>query len=221
MDENLTKGERTSQAIIEAAYRLFVEQGYHATSMRQIAQGAGVALGGIYNHFNGKEDIYDRVILDKHPYRRVLQILQNSPGEDVEAFAINAARTMQAELQRQPDLLKLALVELIEFKAKHIPLLVQNIFPHFYPLLQRFQSQENKLRDLPRPVILVSFLATFFSYFLAQNVFPPGSSNHDEFGALEQYMDVFLHGVIDPNRLQSSTGLLQPQPEDPSQPGQG
>jgi len=221
MDENLSKGERTSQSIIEAAYRLFVEQGYHATSMRQIAQGAGVALGGIYNHFSGKEDIYDRVILDKHPYRRVLHILQNAPGEDVEAFAINAARTMQAELQLQPDLLKLALVELIEFKGKHIPFLVQNIFPHFYPLLMRFQSQENKLRDLPRPVILVSFLATFFSYFLAQNVFPPGSSTHDEFGALEQYMDVFLHGVINPNRLQSSTGLQQLQSEDPPQPGQG
>ena len=101
MDENLSKGERTSQAIIEAAYRLFVDQGYHATSMRQIAQEAGVALGGIYNHFSGKEDIYDQVILYKHPYRRVLQILQNSPGEDVEAFAINAARTMQEELQRK------------------------------------------------------------------------------------------------------------------------
>lgn len=218
MDENLSKGERTSQAIIEAAYRLFVDQGYHATSMRQIAQGAGVALGGIYNHFSGKEDIYDQVILYKHPYRRVLQILQNSPGEDVEAFAINAARTMQVELQRQPDLLKLALVELIEFKGKHIPFLVQNIFPHFYPLLMRLQSQASRLRDLPRPVILVSFLATFFSYFLAQNVFPPDSSMHDEYGALEQYMDVFLHGVIDHNRLQSSTGPQQPPTE--SHPGQ-
>lgn len=213
MGEGLSKGERTSQAIIEAAFKLFIEQGYHATSMRQIARGAGVALGGIYNHFDGKEDIYDRVILEKHPYRRVLQILQNTPGEDVEGFAINAARVMQAELRQQPDLLKLALVELIEFKGKHIPFLVQNIFPHIYPLLQRFQTQENVLRDLPRPVILVSFLATFFSYFLAQNVFPPDSSANDEFGSLEQYMDIFLHGVINPARIQASTGPGQSQPE--------
>ena len=37
-DETLSKGERTRQAVMEAAYELFLEQGYAATSMRQIAQ---------------------------------------------------------------------------------------------------------------------------------------------------------------------------------------
>ena len=48
-----TKGERTRTAIIDAAFDLFVRKGYHATSMRQIADEAGLAPGGLYNHFAG------------------------------------------------------------------------------------------------------------------------------------------------------------------------
>jgi AcrR family transcriptional regulator len=48
--EELTQGEQTKSEITQVAYRLFLEQGYHGTSMRQIAQNSGIALGGIYNH---------------------------------------------------------------------------------------------------------------------------------------------------------------------------
>ena len=43
--EKQTKGEVTRLAIEDAALSLFMEQGYHATSMRQIAENAGLALG--------------------------------------------------------------------------------------------------------------------------------------------------------------------------------
>jgi TetR/AcrR family transcriptional repressor of uid operon len=44
--------EVTCQALIDAAYSLFVEKGFHATSMREIAKQAGVSLGNIYNYFD-------------------------------------------------------------------------------------------------------------------------------------------------------------------------
>jgi AcrR family transcriptional regulator len=36
-EETTSRGERTQGQIIQAAHRLFVEHGYHGTSMRQIA----------------------------------------------------------------------------------------------------------------------------------------------------------------------------------------
>lgn len=66
-EETLTKGERTRRAVMDAAYRLFMEQGFHATSMRQIADRAGLALGGIYNYFRGKDEVFVAVLLDHHP----------------------------------------------------------------------------------------------------------------------------------------------------------
>lgn len=42
------------QLIVETAAACFVEQGFHQTSIRDIAKRAGVSLGNLYNHFPGK-----------------------------------------------------------------------------------------------------------------------------------------------------------------------
>ena len=207
MNDSLSKGERSSQAILEAAYSLFLEQGFHATSMRQIAQRAGMAVGGIYNHFNSKEAIFDRVLLEKHPYRQVLIILQAAPGKSIEDFALNAARAILAEMGRRPDFLKLVFIELSEFKGEHVPLLFQTIYPQFAPLLQRFKEQQQELRDLPLPVIMQVFLGTFFSYFMAKYLVAPSGVQELEGVALDQYIDIFLHGIIDPKNAQPSESL--------------
>ncbi|MGA2491019.1 MAG: helix-turn-helix domain-containing protein, partial [Anaerolineales bacterium] len=71
-----SKGKRTRQEILEAAYNLFLEQGYAATSMRQIAERSGLALREIYNHFAGKEAIFAELIIDRHPFHQILPLLQ-------------------------------------------------------------------------------------------------------------------------------------------------
>ena len=198
MPEIQPKGERTRQNILEAAYRLFVEQGYHATSMRQIARGAGVALGGIYNHFESKEQIFDQVLIEKHPYHQVLAILQVTAGDSVEDFARNAARAVVSELGRRPDFLKLAFIELSEFKGAHAGRLFHTVFPQFIPLLQRFYRPQGQLRELPPQVILLSFLSMFFAFFLSEAVFLSDGQTAPNLNSIEPYMDVFLHGILKP-----------------------
>ena len=51
------KGEQTRAAIVEAALRLFRENGYEATTMRAIAKEAGVATGNAYYYFGSKEEL--------------------------------------------------------------------------------------------------------------------------------------------------------------------
>jgi len=43
--------------ILAAAARLFGRQGYASTTLRQIAQAAGIRAGSIYYHFEGKDEI--------------------------------------------------------------------------------------------------------------------------------------------------------------------
>ena len=54
-------GLRTKLRIRAAASELFFEQGYHATTVRQIATQAGVRAGSVYNHFDSKEDLLFRI----------------------------------------------------------------------------------------------------------------------------------------------------------------
>ena len=53
----LTKSEKTRQFIIEKAAPLFNKKGYAGTSMNDIMAATGLAKGGIYGHFESKDEI--------------------------------------------------------------------------------------------------------------------------------------------------------------------
>ncbi|HEY2019049.1 MAG TPA: TetR/AcrR family transcriptional regulator [Bryobacteraceae bacterium] len=55
----------TKQKILETAERLFGEQGYNATSLRQIITEASVNLAAIHYHFGSKEELLDEMIQRK------------------------------------------------------------------------------------------------------------------------------------------------------------
>ena len=59
------KAEQTRSGIVDAAMRLFRAGGYDATTMRAIADEAGVSLGSAYYYFSGKEELvqafYDQI----------------------------------------------------------------------------------------------------------------------------------------------------------------
>ncbi|MFZ6027014.1 MAG: TetR/AcrR family transcriptional regulator [Chloroflexota bacterium] len=194
----LSKGERTRQAILEAAHGLFIEQGYHATSMRQVADRAGLALGGIYNHFAGKDEIFQELIAIKHPFVKILPVLLAVPGDDIDSFVRNAARAMIDELGHRPDFIKLMFIELVEFNGQHIPSLFQHIFPQIIPVVERFITSGSHLRPIPLPLLARAFMGMFFSFYMTEflmgDLMPPEMRDN----ALEGFVDIFLHGIVQP-----------------------
>ena len=59
------RAERTAdrrQAIIEAAFDTFVEQGFAATRLDDVARRAGVAKGTIYLHFKDKQALFEELV---------------------------------------------------------------------------------------------------------------------------------------------------------------
>lgn len=54
---NLNDGEQTRQALIRAGLDLFGRHGFDASSIREIAQAAGVNSAGIAYHFGGKDGL--------------------------------------------------------------------------------------------------------------------------------------------------------------------
>ncbi|MBC7827339.1 MAG: TetR/AcrR family transcriptional regulator [Chitinophagaceae bacterium] len=53
----LSKSEKTKQFIIEKAAPLFNKKGYAGTSMNDIMVATGLAKGGVYGHFESKDEI--------------------------------------------------------------------------------------------------------------------------------------------------------------------
>src|SRR4029078_3024329 len=71
-----SKGERTREHILDTALGLFIEKGYDATTMREIAAAAECSLGLTYRYFARKEDLvlalYQRTANEQEAYVRAL-----------------------------------------------------------------------------------------------------------------------------------------------------
>lgn len=191
------KGEATRGRIVETAYRLFLEQGYHGTSMRQIAERAGLTMGGIYNHFPGKEEIWIAVFLARHPYHEILPVLQTATGETVADFVRDAARRLVEELGKRQDLLNLMFIEIVEFNGRHIGGLFQELLPEFLALGRQFSAKEGRLRALPGPILARSFAGLFFSYYITDLLMPQELRPLMGAHALDSFVDIYLHGILE------------------------
>ncbi|HET6152608.1 MAG TPA: TetR family transcriptional regulator [Marmoricola sp.] len=60
----LTKADRTRRRILESAATVFAAQGYAGTSLRHVADGAGLQLGSLYFHFASKDALLGEVVTD-------------------------------------------------------------------------------------------------------------------------------------------------------------
>ena len=61
-EQNNDIRKEKTQLILMVALELFAENGYHATSISQIASKAGISKGLTYNYFHSKKDILDALI---------------------------------------------------------------------------------------------------------------------------------------------------------------
>ena len=194
--ESETRGGRTRTEILNAAHRLFLERGYHGASMRQIAQEAGIALGGIYNHFQSKEDIFLVVLLEQHPIFDVLPALMAAQGETVEDLVRDAVAGMMSRYPDRLDFLNLMFIELVEFKGQHVPQLFEMAFPRVLEFTQQALQGRQELRPIPLPILLRAFIGLFFSYMITEILIgdhlPPDMADD----ALDYFVDIFLHGIL-------------------------
>lgn len=80
----------TKSRILQAASKLFLEQGVTGLSVRAIAKTAGLSTIGIYSHFQGKQGILDALYIEG--YRIVEKAMQIDPS-GLSAFEIVDAAT--------------------------------------------------------------------------------------------------------------------------------
>ncbi|MFW5756578.1 MAG: TetR/AcrR family transcriptional regulator, partial [Tangfeifania sp.] len=54
--------KQKKKLIMDTALELFAENGFHATSISQIAKKAGISKGLAYNYFESKDEILDQIV---------------------------------------------------------------------------------------------------------------------------------------------------------------
>ena len=77
------QSEKTIARILDVATRLFVNKGYHGTSIADITEGAEITKGALYCHFNSKSDLLHELIknFEIHFLDQLIGAVNAEPGD--------------------------------------------------------------------------------------------------------------------------------------------
>ena len=115
------KGTRARDKIVHVAERLLAEAGFHGTSMRDVADAAGVPLASVVYHFAKKEQLYAAVLTE---IGAQLAVQLEDALDDDEAHTpwttrLDAVvRSLVAWTSTHPGRVKLLLRELLDNPAR-------------------------------------------------------------------------------------------------------
>src|SRR6185436_744086 len=109
--------EKNKGRIEEAAKKLFIKQGFHATSMRNIAGRAGTSLGNVYNYYRTKEEILGSII---GKYQTVIDARLRSIFDQIEEpleseSLIRFGRLVKEMVNEHHDFWLLMYIDVLEF----------------------------------------------------------------------------------------------------------
>jgi AcrR family transcriptional regulator len=101
----ITRGDskaRTRADLIAAARRVFLERGFHAATLDEIAEEAGYTKGAVYSNFSGKDDLFLALLAEHYAGRAELyEALVLTPG-DLDETNRAVARVMLDAYEREP-----------------------------------------------------------------------------------------------------------------------
>jgi AcrR family transcriptional regulator len=80
--------KETAHRILIQAMRIFLEKGYHGTSIDDITRAAGLTKGALYWHFKSKEDLLKRIIeeFEKRFLDGLIQAVKDVRGDTHDKF---------------------------------------------------------------------------------------------------------------------------------------
>jgi AcrR family transcriptional regulator len=192
--------ERNQEKIEQAALRLFIQRGFYGTSVRDIADKAGVSLGNIYNYYPKKEDLFARMVrrYEKRMARLLHEVLKPLGGSLDPPALRRLARGVRKIVYSEPDYWRLMYLDIIEFGNQH--------FAHsFRDLSRNLQAvigtpvrlgRDGRGRRVDAGLAFTAIYLQFFTYFLVEKLF--GGKQHlgfPEQEAIGQMIEIFSHGV--------------------------
>jgi len=98
-------GEETRQRILDRSERLFAEHGLAGTAVRDIARACGLTAASLYNHFDGKQALYEAVL--ERGVRPLQILLERLTAGEVNEAADDTIGEIMAHLARHPRLPRL------------------------------------------------------------------------------------------------------------------
>ena len=187
------------EEILDAAEACLREQGYHRTTVDDIAARAGLSKGAIYWHFKGKGEVFVGLI-DRHlqSFRMVRQVAERAPS------ARDALHQMVRVAQENlGDTMQIAPMDLAELSLEYLshasrdPELRERFLKMYREIVEVISQQiergiqDGQFRKVDPTTVAVSILAILDGLMLQRALAP----ELDLLGLWEESVELLLRGI--------------------------
>jgi AcrR family transcriptional regulator len=188
--------QRPRQEILRAAARLFQQQGYDATSMNDVAAALKLSKGGLYHHFESKDEILFHIMSHalEITEERVVKVARRIDGIEerlrtlirlhIQVVLSPEDREITVMLHENHPLPP-ALRRKINARKKDYLVFVENLIAE----VQRKRNSASSVTPRAAAFALVGMINWIYQWYK-----PEGPLTGD--ALVQQYTDIFFHGVV-------------------------
>jgi AcrR family transcriptional regulator len=157
--------EKKHDQIVKGASNVFLEKGFHPTTMREISDAAGMSLGQMYHYVSSKDDVL--FLIHRHLQIAFFAHMKNiSINEDDAVAALTSAlQHTQSFMVENKRLFQFIYRESKYLNKKHLQVVLQmddkNIVEYWRRLIELIKKQKGLEIDTNFAANLIAYLAVF------------------------------------------------------------
>lgn len=194
--------------IEEAAKNLFITQGFHATSMRDIAAAAEVSLGNLYTYYKTKDELWESIVAK---YQEIIDRRLATMFEDIDEplepeNLVKFGYRVKDMVNDHSDYWLLMYIDVLEFQNRHFRKLfenlVQNLNHRFGPYFAELRRTKSVADGIDPETGYAAAYMQLFNYFLVEKLFGGNLHlGHSDDHVVTMLADIFSRGILQPERI--------------------
>ena len=198
----MTRKEREFVArkkdILEAATSLFAKNGYHGTTMSEIAKEAEFSTGSLYNFFKNKEELYFNLLLEKiNALKNEVDPIPSGEGSVEEKLTL-FIETILMYFENEKDFFKIFAEQRTSFEMSAKGMLADEIHEKYMSYignminLMKEGCESGFFKPIDPALLALSLLGILNSVlFISVNIDSPD----DLISKAPVVLDLFFHGT--------------------------
>jgi len=188
------------EQFLDVALELFARKGVRGTTVRDLAQAAGVTEGALYVYFPSKEALLSALIEQRNPGRGVREMIEQQRGVPIREALCNVGRSYLNEAFRNRQFLTLAMREAQENRelAGELGSYVRQALEAGVGLF-RERIESGELRPHDPEVSFRMLQGSLQAHFLQQTLLAPPLPVRDGETFLQGVVDLLLQGIAAPD----------------------
>jgi len=186
----------TRDRIIEAAYTLFSEKGYHGTSTREIAKAASVSEVTLFRNFGSKELLFENVLKNKSIIPDLLAATKDVEQYNLNDVLLSLAKRFYYTMVSKKKFIMITFSEINQYSEKIIDIyekFITQIDELFVKILLKYKD-DNTNSDLK--TIAMAFRGMIFDLFLTNEIFLRKNIEKTKINSiLSSYVKIILNSI--------------------------